>query len=56
VLAAYPGAEVKNPTDARHWVFARQDQRTIVFEIENDNVVAFRAGVREVVEQDEICA
>jgi hypothetical protein len=37
-------------------VFARQDQRTMVFEIENGAVFAFRTGTSAVVEQEEICA
>lgn len=55
VLAAYPGAEVRNPDEPRHWVFARSGTFAMVFEIENGAVVAYRTGAREVVEQDEIC-
>nr|MBA3653623.1 Gmad2 immunoglobulin-like domain-containing protein [Actinomycetota bacterium] len=56
VLAAYPTAEVRNPDEQRHWVFVRQDERAMVFEIADGKVVAYRTGVREVIEQDEICA
>lgn len=58
VLDAYSGAEVRNPEEQRHWVFARSGdgEHTIVFEIEDGAVVAFRTGLRQVVEADEICA
>lgn len=55
VLAAYRGAEVRNPDEPRHWVFARSGAFAMVFEIEDGAVVAYRTGAREVVEQDEIC-
>ena len=55
VLDAYSGAEVRNAEEQRHWVLARSGEDTVVFEIENQAVVAFRTGLRQVVEADEIC-
>jgi hypothetical protein len=56
VLDAYQGAEVRNPDDARNWIFARSGDHAMVFVVDDGKVVEMRAGVREVMEQDEICA